>query len=320
MTEMLESIKSDLLSRRMLPLLVGVAVALVGAAAYALSASSSGGANPSPVPSVSPPALSTLNVAVASVNPHAALAETPGGKRYQSQGSTRNPFAPLTQPPASKSGTTGPSSTSSGSSSTGSSASGSAGTGGSSTGSNPGASTPPPPPLPKAKPIHVGLTSTQSYSVALSLTTAAGGLDTVDSLKRLSVLPNEQQPSLVYLGVLQGGRDALFVVQPGTVVSGPGTCIPGPTDCEILSLAQEQIESLAVSTGAGASSVALFAVNAIAVDGHASVAVSNRVRHEVSAAGRSLLAASTLPALPLFEYQPALGAVVDLRSLAVGGK
>jgi hypothetical protein len=164
------------------------------------------------------------------------------------------------------------------------------------------------------------LTSTQSYSVALSLTTAAGGLNTIDSLKRLSVLPSEQQPLLVYLGVLKGGRDALFVVQSGTVVSGPGVCLPGPTDCEILSLAQEQIESLAVSTGTGTSSVALFAVNAITADGHPSAAAANRARREASAAGHSLLAVSTLPALPLFEYQPHLGAVVDLRSLTVGGK
>jgi hypothetical protein len=327
MTEMLESIKTDLLSRRMLPLLVGVAVALVGAAGYALSAGgSSGGANPAPAPSPSLPSVaSTMHVAVASVNPHAALAETPGGKRYQSQGSTRNPFAPLTPPPSPSGATTGPSGSSSGSGSTGSptsasSTSGSAGTGSSSTGPSPGAGAPQTPILPKPKPIHVGLTSTQSYAVSLSLTTTGGGLDTIDSLERLSVLPSEQQPLLVYLGVLKGGRDALFVVQPGTVVSGPGVCLPGPTDCEILSLAQEQIESLAVSTGSGVSNVALFAVNAIAVEGHRSVASANRARREASAAGRSLLAASTLSALPLFEYQAHVGAVVDLRNLAVGGK
>ncbi len=142
----------------------------------------------------------------------------------------------------------------------------------------------------------------------------------MDSLKRLSVLPSEQQPLLVFLGVLKGGRDALFVVQPGTVVKGPGTCIPGPTDCEILSLAQEQIESVSVSTGTGTSNVALFAVNAITVDGHPSVGAANRARREVSPTGHSLVAASTLSALPLFEYQPAVGAVVDLRSLSVGGK
>jgi hypothetical protein len=283
---------------------------------------SSGGVNPSPAPSLSlPPVASTVHVAVASANPHAAVAETPGGKQYQSGGSTRNPFAPLTPQPATQSGTTGPSGSSPGSSSTGSSSSTPGAAGGSSTGTgSTGTAVPPTPVLPKPKPIHVGLTATESYSVALSLTTAAGGLDTVDSLKRLSVLPNEKQPLLVYLGVLKGGRDALFVVQPGTVVSGPGKCIPGPTDCEILSLAQERIESLAQSTGSGTSTVALFAVNAIDVDGHASVAAANRARREASAAGSALLAASTLPALPLFEYQPHVGAVVDLRSLTVGGK
>lgn len=320
MTEMLESIKSDLLSRRMLPLLAAVAVALVGGAAYALSASSSSGdSNPAPAPSLSlPPVASAVHLAVASANPHAAVAETPGGKRYQSGNSTRNPFAPLTQPPAGKSGTTGPSGSSSGSSSTGSSTSGSGASGGSSTGS--GTGVPPAPVLPKPKPIHAGLTATQSYNVEISLTTAAGGLDTFNRLERLSVLPSEQQQSLVYLGVLRGGRNALFVVQPGTVVSGPGKCIPGPTDCEILSLAQEQIESLSQSAGSGTSTLALFAVNTIAVDNFTSVAGANRARREASAAGRSLLAASTLPALPLFEYQPNVGAVVDLRNLEAGGK
>ncbi len=321
MTEMLESIKADLLSRRMLPLLIALAVALVGGAAYALSAGGSGAATPpaappAPAPSASIPApASTLRVAVAPANAYAAVAETPAGVHYQSHGPTRDPFTPLPSPPAAKSAAaTGSSSKSETSSSKGSSSSG---TGASSGGSSPGASVPP---KPAPKPIHAGLTATQSYGVALSLTTFAGGLNTIDPLKRLSVLPSQQQPLLVYLGVLKGGRDTLFVVQPGTVVSGPGTCMPGPTDCEILSLAQEQIESLSVSTGAGTSNVALFAVTAINVKDHAFAAGAKRARHEASAAGRALLDASTLPALPLFEYQPDVGAVVDLRNLEAGGK
>jgi hypothetical protein len=38
-----------------------------------------------------------------------------------------------------------------------------------------------------------------------------------------------------------------------------------------------------------------------------------------SAAGRRLLSTSTLSALSLFQYEPSLGAVVDLRNLTVGG-
>jgi hypothetical protein len=324
MTEMLQSIKADLLSRRLLPLVGLLGVALLVAAGYALSGGSSGGsAPPATPPSASSPALPPgLAVVVAGPNAHAIVAETPAGKHYQSAGATRNPFAPL--PSAGSPASSTPGKPSSGSSSTGSpsNAGGTDSTGAPSAGSSPGTGAPATPTLPKPapQPIHVGLTSTQSYGVALALTTTAGGLNTIDPLERLSVLPSEQQPLLVYLGVLKGGREALFVVQPGTVVSGPGTCAPGPTDCEILSLGQEQVESLAVRAGSGTASVALFAVTAIKVDEYSSVAVANRARRETSAAGSALLAASTLPALPLFEYQPDVGAVVDLRNLEAGGK
>jgi hypothetical protein len=315
MTELLQSIRADLLSRRLLPALIALGLALIAAVAYAATG---GGASSTASPPASTPTAAVpgganaLPVSVAPANPNQAVSETPRGTLYQSRGATRNPFTPLPSPPAKKAAASASSGSKSG---TGSSKS----TAGATTG---GSSVPPvaPPAKPAPKPIHAGLTSTQSYGVALSLTTFAGGLDTIDPLERLSLVPSAQQPLLVYLGVLKGGRDALFAVQPGTVVSGPGTCTPGPTDCEILSLAQEQIESLAVSTAGGTASVALFAVTAINVKEHASVAAAMRTRREASAAGQALVKASTLAALPLFEYQPDVGAVVDLRNLAVGGK
>jgi hypothetical protein len=322
MTEFLQSIKSDLLSRRLLPFVALSAVALIAAVGYAVSGgssapapTSSGVAQSAPGPS----GVATLPVTLAPANPNQAVSETPGGSRYQSQGPTRDPFTPLPSPPAAKSAASSAPAKSSGSTSKGSPSSGTGRSGSGSSGSG-GGSVAPVPAKPIPQPIHAGLTSTQSYSVALSLTTFAGDLNTVDSLERLSVLPSEQQPLLVYLGVLKGGRHALFLVQPGTVVSGPGSCTPGPSDCEILSLAQGQIENLAVSTASGTSNVALFSVTAIKVDQHASVASANHARREASAAGHALLKASTLPALPLFEYQPNVGAVVDLRNLEAGGK
>jgi hypothetical protein len=324
MTEFLQLIRSDLFSRRMLPFLALLGVALIAAVGYAVTGGSGSSA---PAPSAGVPSApsvasgaAALPLAVAPANPNEAVSETPGGARYQSQGPTRDPFIPLPSPPAAKSAAaSGSSSKSATSSSKGSSSGSTGGTGKGSSGGG-GGSVAPVPAKPAPQPIHAGLTSTQSYGVALSLTSTAGGLDTIDPLERLSLVPSAQQPLLVYLGVLKGGRDALFVVQPGTIVSGPGTCTPGPTDCEILSLAQEQIESLAVSTGNATSNVALFAVTAIKVDEHASVAAANRVRREASAAGQTLLKASTLTALPLFEYQPDVGAVVDLRNLDAGGK
>jgi hypothetical protein len=164
-----------------------------------------------------------------------------------------------------------------------------------------------------------GLAPTQSYEVKLAITNSAGGLNTIDPLERLSVLPRSQQPLLVELGVLKGGNRVLFAVAPGAVVSGPGTCIPGPIDCEVLSLAQDKVEQLSAQTASGDQAVALFAVTGIAAAGHSSVAAANQARQAASGAGRRLLADSSSSALSLFRYEPSLGVVVDLRNLVIGG-
>jgi hypothetical protein len=168
-------------------------------------------------------------------------------------------------------------------------------------------------------PAPAGLTATQSYAVKLAITNSTGGLDTIDPLERLSVLPNNRRAMLVELGVLKGGGRVLFAVQPGAVVSGPGHCIPAPFDCEVLSLGQDQTEALGTQTSRGTSPVALFAVTGITAAGHSSVAAASKARQAVSAAGHSLLSGSTSSALSLFRYEPSLGAIVDLRNLTVGG-
>jgi hypothetical protein len=150
------------------------------------------------------------------------------------------------------------------------------------------------------------------------MTDASGGLDTTDPLQRLSVIPSQQQPLLVELGVLQGGNKVLFAVQPGAVVSGPGKCIPGPLDCEILSLGQDQTERLSAQQGSiGASQVALFAITSVTAANHGSAAAANKARGDVSSAGRALLDKSNYPALSLFQYEPSVGSIVDLRNLGV---
>jgi hypothetical protein len=134
------------------------------------------------------------------------------------------------------------------------------------------------------------------------------------------VLPSKQQPLLVELGVLKGGHRVLFAVQPETVLAGPGTCTPGPIDCEILSIGQDQTESVAVQSPTGPVPVALFAVTGITADDHSSAAAADEVRRQESAAGRALLNGSSMGALSLFRYEPSVGAVVDLRNLTAGDK
>ena len=198
----------------------------------------------------------------------------------------------------------------------------------SSTGSGAGAPTAPattpvapttPAPTTSVKPAPTGLTPTQSYHVSLALTTSNGGVNTIDPVQRLSILPSKQEPMLIELGVLQGGHSVLFVVEPGTVVSGAGTCTPGPIDCEVLSLNPGQQAGISKQTASGTTPVALFSVNSITADNHPSVAAANAARQDASSVGRQLLNKSPLSAISLFQYDPSVGAVVDLRNLTVGG-
>jgi hypothetical protein len=172
----------------------------------------------------------------------------------------------------------------------------------------------------KPKPAPSGLKSNQAYDVSLAITVSNGGINTTDPLERLSVIPGEQQPLLVELGVERGGNHVLFAVQPGAIPVGPGRCTPGPIDCEILSLGQDQTEELLTQTGSiGAAQVALFAITGISATDYPSAAAADKARRAHSAAGQALLKKNAYPTLSLFPYEPSLGSVVDDRNLTVGG-
>jgi hypothetical protein len=162
------------------------------------------------------------------------------------------------------------------------------------------------------------LSATQSYAVAIQISNPSGGLNLIDPVERLSPIPSTSQPLLVELGVKQGGKSVLFAVQPGTVVTGSGSCTPGPIDCEILSLSPDQSENISTQSAGGAT-IAQFAVTGIYAQDHGSAAAARKARNAVAAAGAKLLTNSPLSALTLFQYQPSVGAIVDMRNLTVGG-
>jgi hypothetical protein len=331
---------NELREKRLWPVAVALLVALV-AVPVLLSKSSA----PQPVAQLPQgvPAAAPSATALPAVSVESSPAQ---GKLT---GAARDPFIQQKLPKPSSSSNNGTSPT--GGSPSGSSAGGGSGapTGGGSTphntggfGSGPGGGsssgggsggtgggtgnpTPKPPTNPKPFPKHPpkpapgGLRDTQSYKVTFAMTNAQGGLDTTDSLKRLSVLPSEKQPLLIELGVLKGAKRVLFVVQPGTVVSGPGTCTPGPIDCQILSLAPGDVESLAQATSGGDDLIGLFAVTDIGTTNYKTIPEAMQARRSESAAGRKLLDASTYDTLSLFRFEPSIDAVVDLRNLVVGG-
>ncbi len=94
--------------------------------------------------------------------------------------------------------------------------------------------------------------------------------------------------------------------------------MPGPIDCQILSLAPSQTETL--SSASGSVSHVLLAVTALTAARYPSASAARRARRTASAIGRKLLNGSSLSALSLFQYDPVAGAVLDLRNVTIGGR
>jgi hypothetical protein len=308
------SFASDLREKRLWPVVAALVVALI-AVPLVLSKSSS----PAPAPTT---VAQGAGAAAPSTEPAVSVSAAPS--QVSLNGRARDPFtqqktASPAKPTAATAGTgSGASSTAA---ATGAGTA-STGTSSSSTGSAVPTSGPAPRtviPTGKPKPVVTGLSANQAYHVAVTITNGSGGLNAIDPLQRLSILPSEQSPMLVNLGVLQGGRRVLFVVEPGTVLGGPGICTPGPIDCQIVSLVAGQVESLSRRTSSGSVWVSDFAITGISVDRFPSAAAASRARNATAAAGRRLLDGATGSALSLFQFQPNLGAIVDQRDLTVGG-
>ncbi|HEY5194397.1 MAG TPA: hypothetical protein VIJ39_11080 [Solirubrobacteraceae bacterium] len=298
MTEFLQSIKSDLLSRRMLPFLALIAVALIAAVAYTVTGGS-GGSTPAPVASVPTPRVSgsapALPVTVAPTNPNEAVSETPGGARFQSQGPTRDPFIPLASPPAEKTSaatsTSGSASSSSSSSdSTGSSSGGSStGSGGSpSKGSGGGQEAPTPAPKKPSKPKFPYVVSVL-FGVASTTPGQPATLTPYENFKPQQPLPSKQDLRISFERVTSNGTGAVFKLITPPILHGTGICLPSTSECQTIDLEPGHSEELEYVEANGQSVVYELKVVSITKGNSASAARLKR-KAKVALSKRKLTA------------------------------
>ena len=66
-------------------------------------------------------------------------------------------------------------------------------------------------------------------------------------VKRLEALPSSEEPVLIYLGVLDDKKTAVFMVDSGVVAQGDGSCRPSPTTCETIQIKEGETEFLDVA-------------------------------------------------------------------------
>ncbi|HEV7586084.1 MAG TPA: hypothetical protein VGO14_09920 [Solirubrobacteraceae bacterium] len=245
MTEFLNSLKADLLERRMLALLIALGMALVGAVAYAVLGGSAG----TETPPSSPPVARSIGIAVteAPSNPNQPVAETTNGSNVQRAGNARNPFAPVPAAKLAKVTTTSSSSTSSSSSSS------------SSTSTKSGSSTPssgelggsaPSKPTQPATPrvvIHYHVTALFGAVPPPPAPPAPATPAVLKSYENLTIdqpLPDKQHQQVMFLGVvLPAAKAAIFALTGEAILHGSAKCLPSASQCQAIELKPGQSET-----------------------------------------------------------------------------
>jgi hypothetical protein len=157
------------------------------------------------------------------------------------------------------------------------------------------------------------LKSTQAYSVNID-TKDANGLHVLSDVVRLAPLPAAESPELIYLGVLQGGKKAVFLFTNSVKVSNQTasglTCLPSADDCQIVELAPGQGMKLAPTANTALITTFTFELMSIGATNYSSAAAAKQARDAVSTAGQTLVPLSSSTELQTLRFEDKIGALV----------
>jgi hypothetical protein len=313
MTAFLNSLKADLLDRRLLPFVAFVAFALIATIAYV--AIGGGSSTATPTAAVTPVKVSTPGgrLTVSQTNTENAGSETTEGSSGQHRGVARNPFAPITSPTTKTTTTAKPSTTSTPSSSGGSST----GSGGSSPTSKPTTPTSPSKPTAPAKPTVVYHVAVLFGVLPPGTTPQTAVLTPFENLKLLTPLPSAQQPLLVFRGVTAGGHSATFTLVGEAILHGSANCLPSASQCQEIDLRTGQSELLEYLPASGPAVVYELKVVTIAASKASTGDAEGLLRGE-SKAGRELLRRDGLVEIPDLHYSSQVGVLAFVGHPAFG--
>ena len=137
-------------------------------------------------------------------------------------------------------------------------------------------------------------------------------------LKRLEALPSAAEPVLVYLGVLDDKKTAVFLVDSGVVAQGDGACKPSRTSCETIHLKAGETEFFDVVAEDG-QPAAQFQLDLVRVrrKGTTSAKQAKRSYARASKAGKKIVRARIAGDGPLrFRYDAKSGRLHKLTTKA----
>ena len=131
------------------------------------------------------------------------------------------------------------------------------------------------------------------------------------NLPRLKALPSAAEPVLVYLGLSEDAKTAVFLVDAGVMPQGDGACKPSPANCETIHMRVGDTEFFDVTDEDG-NVAAQYQLDLLRIKTKrtADAAEAAVARAKASRAGRSVLRARQAAAGPLrYRYDVKSGTV-----------
>ena len=113
-------------------------------------------------------------------------------------------------------------------------------------------------------------------------------------VKRLQALPSNEEPVLIYLGVLDDKKTAVFLLDSGILAQGDGTCMPTRTTCETIHIREGETEFFDVaSEDGGESGGAQYQLDVLAIRESSTTSAKKAKRSlaRVSDSGRKIVRA-----------------------------
>jgi hypothetical protein len=141
-------------------------------------------------------------------------------------------------------------------------------------------------------------------------------------VKRLQALPSNSNPVLIYLGVMDDKKTAVFLLDSGVVAEGDGQCKPSRNQCETVHIRQGETEFFDVPNGSGdpsAGSSAQYELDVLKIHKTTTTDAkkARKARISVSPKGRMILRARVAGDGPLrYRYNAKTGQLEKLSKKA----
>jgi hypothetical protein len=207
------------------------------------------------------------------------LAEAPAaGSRRRVLGQAKDPFQPEPRPKTEKKKTTAADATATVTPTATPSGSDAPGTGG----------TTPPGSEPPASPTPTPAPTVPKYSIKVRFGLSDSDEQPLSTLQRLEPLTSNDAPVLVYEGVEDGGKVAVFSIPGSVTAQGDGTCKPSLEDCATLKLKAGETEFITVTDTGDEATDAQFQLELVKIYSKAT-AVSADANAKASSSSQSKL-------------------------------